>query len=80
MWSSFYCSDVNGLREVVAGAGILVKCADANELSKVILKLNDDISYRNEVTKKCQVRAAQFDNRQVAEKYLNVYAQFVSNI
>lgn len=75
----FIASDVNGLREVVAGAGILVKCADADELSKVILKLNDDISYRNEVTQKCQVRAAQFDIRQVAEKYINVYSQFVSN-
>lgn len=69
----FVASDVNGLREVVSGAGILVKCGDEKELASVLKRLYEDKEYRNVISSRCLKRAAQYDIKHVAEKYINVY-------
>lgn len=73
----FVASDVKGLHEVVYGAGVLVKCSDAEELAEAIKSLCEDSVYRESITKKCLERASQFDIKQVAVKYLDVYRRFV---
>lgn len=73
----FIASDVDGLREVVDGAGILVKCGDAEELANVLNRLESDALYRDEITQKCQERAAHYDIKSVAEKYIEVYHRYV---
>lgn len=74
----FVASDVNGLREVVGGAGVLVKCGDAEEMACVIRQLCEDKTYRDDVTKKCIGRAAEYDIKQVADKYVDVYYQIMN--
>lgn len=75
----FVASDVNGLREVVSGAGVLVKCGDYNELAGVIDKLEKNIEYRNDVVKKCLKRAASYDIKLVAERYCNLYKDYLKS-
>ena len=71
----FVASDVNGLREVVSGAGVLVKCGDADELAEELRHLCENQDYGESVTKKCLERASHFDINNVAEKYIDVYCQ-----
>lgn len=66
-------SDVDGLREVVKGAGLLFKVGDAKALSEEILKLEADKDYYNKVAQACQQRARDFDISKMAEGYLKVY-------
>ena len=73
----FIASDVNGLREVVAGAGVLVRCGDAQQLATEIEKLSENKDYYSEVATKCMERASHYDIQDVAQKYLNEYKRFV---
>ena len=75
----FIASDVNGLREVTEGYGILFPHEDADTLAKEINCLADDEIYYKEIADRCYHRALEFDiNKTVAgyEKvYLNVFKQ-----
>ena len=73
----FVASDVNGLREVVEGAGVLVDNGDYKGLAVELERLCEDKTYCEEVTRRCIERASQFDIRLVAKKYLDVYSQLV---
>lgn len=73
----FIASDVNGLREVVAGAGVLVRCGDAQQLATEIERLSENKDYYSEVVTKCMKRASHYDIQDVAQKYLNEYKRFV---
>lgn len=72
----FVASDVDGLHEVVSGAGILVKCGDYNQLAAVIDKLDKDKNYGDEIIKACLCRAASYDIDLVAKRYCDLYKQF----
>lgn len=72
----FIASDVNGLKEVVQDAGILVKCGDYKELAFVIRKLEKDKAYREEVVNRCLKRASSYDISLVAKRYCDLYNQF----
>ena len=69
----FIASNVNGLREVVEGAGILYEKGDTKELTQILLRLKDDKELYNNIIEKCLERSCQFDIETVANKYLNVY-------
>lgn len=75
----FIASDVNGLREVTKGYGILFPHEDADTLAKEINQLADDDTFYKEVAARCYNRALEFDiSKTVAgyEKvYFNVYEQ-----
>lgn len=69
----FIASDVNGLREVTSGYGILFEHGDATQLAEIILKLSSDSSYYNQVATACYERAKQFDISKTVEQYDQVY-------
>ncbi len=69
----FLASDVNGLREVVEGAGILFPHGNAEALASEILKLEASPELYRAVAFSCSTRARQFDISKMAEGYLNVY-------
>ena len=71
----FVASDVEGLREVTKGYGVLFPHGDEKVLADVILKLTTDEDYRAEVVKRCQERAMQYDISTMAENYNNVYKE-----
>lgn len=69
----FIASDVDGLREVVEGAGILFPHGDYKQLAKEIMQLCNNPVHYNMVARTCQERAKQFDISIMAEKYNELY-------
>lgn len=75
----FVATDVNGLREVVQGAGELFELNNSDELAKILLKLYSDKNYYKKVTERCKVRASLYDIQKMINGYMNVYQEFVNN-
>ena len=74
----FVASDVNGLREVVNGAGVLVKCGDVEGLASVLMELKNNAGYREEIICKCGERASQYDIKKVAGNYIQLYKELLA--
>ncbi len=71
----FVASDVNGLREVTQGYGILFPHEDAEALARIIRQLHDDREYYQEVADRCYERAKRFDIQKMAEAYAYAYRE-----
>lgn len=71
----FIASDVNGLREVTKGYGILFPHEDADALAEIIRKLHDIPDYYQQVADKCYERAKQFDISTMVLQYNDVYCK-----
>lgn len=67
-------SDVDGLREVVGGAGILFPHSDSKALAARILDLDTNVEKNRTIASACGHRAAQFDISAMAEKYSQLYS------
>lgn len=74
----FVASDVNGLREVTKGYGILFPHGDAATLAQVIRKLHDDKEHYNKVAEKCYQRALEFDIKKMIVSYDKIYQSLVN--
>lgn len=66
-------SDVDGLREVVTGAGILFPHQDAKALANEVLSLENFPEKYSSVAMACRQRAAQFDISKMVDGYLKIY-------
>ena len=73
----FIASDVNGLREVTKGYGILFPHEDADALAEIIRKLHDAPDYYQQVADKCYERAKQFDISKMVLQYNDVYCKTI---
>jgi glycosyltransferase involved in cell wall biosynthesis len=73
----FIASDVNGLREVTKGYGILFPHEDADALAEIIRKLHDTPDYYLQVAERCYERAKQFDIRMTVDAYNRVYKAII---
>lgn len=71
----FVASDVEGLREVTNGYGLLFPHGDSKALAEIILKLCADKKYANEVSAKCRERAMQYDIQKMVDEYEKIYIQ-----
>lgn len=71
----FVASDVEGLREVTKGYGVLFPHGDDSALAEVIMRLTTDELYRNEVVQRCKNRAMQYDISVMADNYNKLYKQ-----
>lgn len=69
----FVASDVEGLREVTDGYGLLFPHGDSQTLAGIIEKLCTDNDYASTVATRCQERAKQYDISVMAGKYNEVY-------
>jgi len=69
----FVASDVDGLREMVGGAGVLFEHGNAQALADVITSLCSDPAYYHDVAARCQARAAQYDISTMADEYHELY-------
>lgn len=74
----FIASDVEGLREVTKGYGILFPHGDEKALAEAVKKCCEDKKYAAEVGKKCQKRALMYDISVMAEGYGQLYRDIVS--
>ena len=69
----FIASDVNGLREVTKGYGILFPHEDGKALANEINQLASDEVYYNEIAERCYNRALEFDISNTVRGYADVY-------
>lgn len=69
----FIASDVEGLHEIVSGAGLLFPHQDAEALASMIKKCCEDKRYASEIGDNCNVRAQQYDIQRMAEHYATLY-------
>ncbi|MBF0728254.1 MULTISPECIES: glycosyltransferase [Bacteroides] len=69
----FLADDVDGLREIVKGNGVLFGYKDAKGFADAVLKLDNDTTYRERIVKQCQAKAIRYDISVMTEKYLDVY-------
>lgn len=66
-------SNIEGVREIVEGAGFLFNKGDERELALIINQiLNDDILYKN-YSEKCEQRSTMYSIEKTAKKYLELY-------
>lgn len=66
-------TDVDGLREVVQGAGILFPVGNYQILADIINHLLADKRYYDDIKAKCLERSMQYDIHVMADAYMNVY-------
>ena len=57
----FVASNVNGIREITEGAGILFEENNDKQLAQIILRLERDQAYHDKVVEQCLARAKEFD-------------------
>ena len=69
----FIASDVNGLREVTKGYGILFPHGNNQALANEIKHLAEDRAYYNQIAAQCYERAIQFDIRNMIDAYYQLY-------
>ena len=75
----FIASDVNGLKEITKGYGILSPHEDAKALAEEINRLASDEAYYNEIAERCYNRALEFDISKTVNGYNKVYNDVISN-
>lgn len=66
-------SDVDGLKQVVEGAGLLFPFGDEKSLAKAIEKLMSDEGFYEKVSLACKKRSEIFDISRMADGYMDVY-------
>lgn len=69
----FLASDVDGLREVVSGAGILFPHQDAEALASEIMNIERSPEKYTSVSDACHTRANQFNISSMVESYSAIY-------
>ena len=70
-------SDVEGLAQVVEGAGILFPLGDDKKLADIIKLLIEDQTYYQQVAANCMERAKMFDIQKMVDAYNEVYEGLV---
>lgn len=71
-------TDVDGLKQVVEGAGILFPVGDYERLAIIISQLLNDFDYYNLHSKKCFDRAKQYDILNTVRSYIEVYSCIIN--
>lgn len=71
-------SDVDGLRDVVDGAGLIFGCGDEKALAACIDRLLDDPSFYSATCLSCHDRAQEYGIDKMTHHYLQAYQQLLS--
>lgn len=66
-------SDVDGLKQVVEGAGLIFKHGDSEDLAVKISLLLNNCDYYDVVSKKCIERSLLYDIKAMVKKYNDIY-------
>lgn len=75
----FIASNVDGLRELVGGVGVLFEHGNDVELADIILRLSNDSDEYKTVAMRCQEKAREFDITVMAQNYLKLYDDLISS-
>ncbi len=72
-------SNVDGLREVVDGAGVLFEKGNVEQLVTILKKLLFDEEYLTKISKRCRERAEKYDISFLVEKTFHLYSSLAIN-
>lgn len=72
----FIASDVDGLREMTQGAGLLFPHGDDKALAEIIERLHNDQQLYQKVADACYQKAKQFDISKMVAQYDSIYKQY----
>ena len=75
----FVASDVDGLHDIVQGAGVLFPEGDDRELARRIQELCENPQLYRQVAHQCQERAKRYDISVMADNYLELYNKLTFN-
>lgn len=73
-------SDVNGLRQVVEGAGLVFKHADEYDLAEKVKRLLSNSTYYDMVATACMKRANKYDINTMVGKYEEIYGKMINKM
>lgn len=73
----FIASDVEGLREVVDGAGILYEHQNYSRLADILIKLSGDADFCERVAKNCFTRSIKYDINSMVLSYQQLYCDLL---
>lgn len=71
-------SDIDGVREIVSGYGLLFKQGDEKELAKQIISLLDNPGFYIEISAKCKDRSKDYDISIMVDKFIELYNDVLS--
>ena len=71
-------SDVEGVKQIVEGAGILFPHGDYERLAEIVKKLLSDKTYYEQVKLKCMERCERYSIKSMVESYINVYKKILN--
>lgn len=71
----FIASDVDGLREVTRGYGLLFPEGDADAVAALLRRLHDDRSFYRDTAERCYARAREYDISLTAKRYAKIYEE-----
>jgi glycosyltransferase involved in cell wall biosynthesis len=74
----FIASNVNGLREVVNGSGILFENNNSSQLADIIYRLKVDFHLLDATAKKCLSRAGEYDIKRMVNNYDSLYRKYIN--
>lgn len=73
----FVASDVDGLHEIVDGAGVLFEKGNTKALATCIQQLIEDKKYCDSVAAKCLERASGYDIQKMVDAYEKLYIELI---
>lgn len=71
-------SDVDGLKQVVEGAGVLFPCGDHVKLAEEVNKLLSDEGYYLKIKQRCIERCEEYDIKRMVNSYLEIYSDILN--
>lgn len=74
----FVASNVPGLKDIVQDAGVLFPEGDAEALSKIIIRLEEDEAYTKKTVAQCQKRAKQYAIESMVNQYIALYEEVLA--
>jgi glycosyltransferase involved in cell wall biosynthesis len=76
----FIASDVDGLHEIVNGAGVLFPHGDDKALAEAVRSLCENPEYYHSVAMACQSRAKEYDISVMADGYADLYESLMVEV
>ncbi|UKM63951.1 glycosyltransferase [Flavobacteriaceae bacterium GSB9] len=73
----FIATDVPGLTEVVKEAGLLFELENSKQLSQMIIQLNNDSYYNDNIKASCLRRSKLFNIEIMTTKYIKLYSKLL---
>lgn len=72
-------SEVDGVRQVVDGAGLMFPEGNDKALAEMINQLITNPDYRKQIAERCYERASLYDIRQTVQSYIEIYQSIYHN-